>query len=426
MKLQEDFKAFIDGELSIMDRHTVTKHLETNEADRKAVEELRQLSRGIREYVTKPEPAGLEQTLAALANAKPKTERAQLMVLNLRWVGIAAACMLMIGFVGHFLTGSRGDADMASSSASNSVFEKRVMNDTAASPKAANDAPVLDQEKAPAIVDGAAGKGGFAGASSFGTTKGMAKAIPQSNGKIMPSVSSPAPSPPPAVRRGVQPLVQKDASLTVKVKSVAQAQQNVETMVVGLQGFVQQSNRNETEGQDGQATMSLRVPVQQFDTAVKEIRALGDVVSETSSGNDVTSNVVDMDARLRVLRAEESDYLVLLRRARRTGEIMEIKDKLTEIRTEIESIVGQENTTKDMAAYSTINVTLTQKPLVGQIGDKTGAQDAWLSDTWATAINGLSAAGRLIGQLLIFVLVWSPIWVPTALIGAWIYRKARW
>ena len=112
-------------------------------------------------------------------------------------------------------------------------------------------------------------------------------------------------------------------------------------------------------------------------------------------------------------------------RARRTGEIMEIRDKLTEIRTEIESITGQRNVTKDMAAFSTINVTLEQRPIAGQAPKQEG-QDTWLNDTWATAVNGLSAAGKIVTQLLIFVLVWAPIWVPTSLLGAWIYRKVKW
>jgi len=242
---------------------------------------------------------------------------------------------------------------------------------------------------------------------------------------IQPPADTGIPLPAPPIQHSRQPLIQKDASLTVRVKSVAQAQQNIETMAAGLGGFVQQSNRNEAEGQTGTATLALRIPVRQFDEALKEIRSQGDVVSDSSNGNDVTSDVVDMEARLKVLRAEESDYLVLLGRARRTGEIMEIRDKLTEIRTEIESITSQRNVAKDMAAYSTINVTLEQRPLVGQV-PKVEGQDTWLTDTWATAVNGLSAAGKIIAQLFIFVLVWAPIWIPTALIGAWIYRKVKW
>jgi hypothetical protein len=131
-----------------------------------------------------------------------------------------------------------------------------------------------------------------------------------------------------------------------------------------------------------------------------------------------------MEARLKVLRAEESDYLTLLSRARSVAAIMAVRDKLTEIREEIESIDSQRKTTRDLAAMSTINVTLSQKTAIGEPKPEGG--DSWLNDSWASAVNGLASAGRVLAQLFIFILVWSPLWIPTTLIGAWAYRRVKW
>ncbi|MHB8637324.1 MAG: DUF4349 domain-containing protein [Fimbriimonadaceae bacterium] len=431
MKLQENFKAFCDGELSIAERQQVAQHLESNEADRKAVEDLQRLSAAIREYVTRPEAAGLEQTLAALELARPRAKQRAAFAQQMRWLGWTAAAVVGVGFIATvmFPTFAQSKAQAKRSSA---LAMQRIA--AIAAGEAGGDAST---SSAHAPAGGAMGGAGRPGGAATGSLNGArADMAPRSaaksiagpeNGELQPNGArnGKIATPPPQAHSWTQSLIQKDASLTVRVKNVADAQQNIEGVVAGHGGWVQQSNRDEGEGQAGVATLTLRVPVSQFDVVLKSIRALGDVVSDSSSGNDVTGDVVDMDARLKVLRAEESDYMVLLGRARRTGEIMEIRDKLTQIRTDIESIVGQRNVTKDMAAFSTISVTLEQRPLVGQPA-KLDGQDPWLGDTWATAVNGLSVAGKLLAQLFIFVLVWAPIWVPTALLGAWAYRKLKW
>ena len=98
---------------------------------------------------------------------------------------------------------------------------------------------------------------------------------------------------------------------------------------------------------------------------------------------------------MKVLRAEESDYMVLLGRARSmTALIIEIKDKLTEIREEIESIDRQRKSTKDLANYSTINVHLAakggepEKPKADKDKEK---DKGWLDSTWSAAVGSLEA-----------------------------------
>jgi len=471
MSLQHLYKAFSDGELSIAERRLVEKELESNEAVRKEIEDLRRLSKSIREYVTQPEPSGLEATLAAIETAKPKAKQQRAMFQQLRWVAWTAAAVVGVGLVcmvffpvfaqsryqarsvsalaekkanafamspmppgetttgttGSTATGTGGGDGMADARA-DTAFKGAAGGAVPGGP------PLPERAKANDALGGGAGRhlGGNSGSSGRGSNSAANGAnafngAPPSDGEINPQSAVGLATPASPTPHRAPQLIEKTAGLTVKVKNIAEAQQAVEMDAKAAGGWVQESNRSEAEGQAGTATITIRVPVSQFENTLKAIRALGDVTGDSSSGNDVTGDVVDMDARLKVLRAEEADYMILLGRARRTGEIMEIRDKLTEIRTEIESTLGQRNMTKDQAAFSTINVSLTQRPSVGDHSSKSGdGADSWLGDTWATAVNGLSAAGRVLGQLLIFTLVWAPIWVPTALAGAWLYRKLKW
>jgi hypothetical protein len=443
MKLQENLKAFVDGEMSAQECALIHKELESSLELQKEVNDLNRLSASIRAYVTQPKPVGLEATLASLEKAKPKARAKTLMVHQLRWVSGFAVAIIFIGLAGKMLTSSSGDhddsdinpalakaapsPDTASSTVASSSKSKR--NDPILQNGAVHDA--LSGDGAPSAMAGAMAKKANVRDLSSQFNAGASRArttLPATPGLPIPSDADKiAASKATRTIEGIpkRGLIVKDASLGVKVKNVAESQHTAEGIAVGLGGYVERSDRSEAEGSKGEASLILRVPIQHFEDAVKQIRSLGDVVSDSSSGNDVTSDVVDMDARLKVLRAEESDYLVLLARARSTSAIMAIKDKLTEIRQQIEGIDSERKSTKDLASYSTITVELTQtgrdvKPILLET-DK-----SWLTGTWTSAVDGLGAAGKVIAQLFIFVLVWSPIWIPVALLSAWLYRRYKW
>lgn len=424
MNVTEDFKAYIDGEATPAERLRVDKHLAENPADRAAFDDLQRLSKAIREYVTQPEPVGLEKTLTALAAAKPNVRRQRLWRQQLVWLGAAAGCLLVVAALFPVFAQNKESAARLSLRGVNSSADTApsTNGDVTLPPSdGAGEASAKSSRASGAVPIGGAlsqhGASAGAGGNSYGQFA--------SAGKLKSEMEPDSSSTPPRGPSGRAPLVQKNAAMTVDVKDVAGAQHNVENTTRGLGGFVQTSNRSEAKDQSSEADLVIRVPVRQYEEALNNIRALGNVVSESSNGNDVTADVVDMEARLKVLRAEESDYLTLLTRARSIASIMAIRDKLTEIRSEIESITAERNTTKDMAAMSTIQVTL-RKVSPTQPESKSEGDNVWLNDTWSTAVGGLGSAGKVLAQLLIFLVVWAPIWVPTTLLGAWVYRKLRW
>ena len=87
-------------------------------------------------------------------------------------------------------------------------------------------------------------------------------------------------------------------------------------------GFIATSDSS--RGADRQATLTLRVPAAAYDATLNELRHLGKVSSETLGGKDVTSTLVDLDARLRSLRAQESALNALLAKANTVGETPQV------------------------------------------------------------------------------------------------------
>lgn len=128
----------------------------------------------------------------------------------------------------------------------------------------------------------------------------------------------------------------RDVTLNLIVKSPAQASEKVIQAAQSVGGFLVTSQVN--GGTDASyATLTIRVPSATFEQVRSEIRQLGlRVDSENLEAQDVTKQYVDQEARLRNLRAEEEQYLGILRKATTVKDTLEVSDKLNEVRGAIE------------------------------------------------------------------------------------------
>lgn len=210
----------------------------------------------------------------------------------------------------------------------------------------------------------------------------------------------------------------RTGQLSLIVKDVVSAQEQAIKIVSGLGGMEQNTGSSRTQTGLGTANLTLRVPEARFSEAMRQLKALGEFESENKTGEDVTAQVADVEARLKVLKAEEEQYVTLLRATRKIGEILEVKERLSQVRQEIESLAAQSKALRRQASYSTIELTLREKPTV----DKPAPPENWTEDTWTNAKRMLAEFGRFLGQAGIYLLVLSPIWLPIAI---YIWLKSR-
>jgi hypothetical protein len=120
------------------------------------------------------------------------------------------------------------------------------------------------------------------------------------------------------------------------VKSPRDTSEKIRQLTERVGGFLVSS---ETSGdQDAfSASLQIRVPANKFEAIRGEIRELGlRVENERLEAQDVTKQYVDRAARLRNLRAQETQYLGILKQAKTVKDTLEVSDKLNEARGEIE------------------------------------------------------------------------------------------
>lgn len=116
-------------------------------------------------------------------------------------------------------------------------------------------------------------------------------------------------------------------------------------------GFVHSSSsgRSDTRG-----SLTMRVPSQKFEIALSELEDLGSVRSEHISGQDVSQDFVDLEARLRNWESQEAVLLRLMDRAQSVRDTIRVQSQLSRVQLEIEQIRGRLRFLRDQTSYGTI------------------------------------------------------------------------
>jgi VIT1/CCC1 family predicted Fe2+/Mn2+ transporter len=109
-----------------------------------------------------------------------------------------------------------------------------------------------------------------------------------------------------------------------------------------------------------QTTITIKVPATQYESCFAQIKALGKVKSESSSGQDVTRQYIDLSARLKNLQAEEKQLSDIMGMSRNVTEILSVEKELFRVRGDIESTQAQLNYLGSQVDFSTITVSVAE------------------------------------------------------------------
>ena len=196
------------------------------------------------------------------------------------------------------------------------------------------------------------------------------------------------------------------ANIALKASDPWALADQAQSVAIGLGGDV--IGLNESGTNDNRvATLTLRVPSQQFTEALRRLRALdADVVSSTVNGQDVSDQFVDLKARLAAKQAEEQRYNALLTRATTIDEILKVDSALGTVRTQIEQLQGQVNSISARTQFSTITVSIS--PAIAPVVTPTSTWDPAKTATLAFAT--LAAVLRGFADIAIWMLVFG--WIP--------------
>jgi len=227
-------------------------------------------------------------------------------------------------------------------------------------------------------------------------------------------------------------LVIKNASLALVVQDPEGSANAINALANELGGYVVSSNTYRASvdaagNEIKQASVSLRVPVEKLDEALRRLKAMAvEVESENVSGEDVTSQYTDLESQLRNLEAAEAQLQKIMEGASETEDVLNVYNQLVSIRGQIEQVKGQMKYYSESAALSYITVNLIPDALSQPLevagwrpeGVAKEAFEALLRAFQEIATAAIWIVIYLLPLLLVFGL---PLW----LVGRWAVRRLR-
>ena len=168
------------------------------------------------------------------------------------------------------------------------------------------------------------------------------------------------------------------------------------------------------------ASVTLGVPVDEFEKVLSRLRGLAiEVRDETASGDDVTDQYVDLQSQLTTLEATRERVKSFLDEAKNVDEALRINQELANLDAQIEQIKGRMNYLNDRSSYSTITINFEPElPELAPVPVQGWNPGVVLKDALKALTNAYQGVAELVIWLLVVIL---PIILPPTLIlwGIW-------
>lgn len=207
------------------------------------------------------------------------------------------------------------------------------------------------------------------------------------------------------------------SSLKIETTEYDNSISSLERLVDEYEGFIQ-SSKVETRVQTGRssslrrATYTIRIPAERRLSFISSSGNVGKIVLNETRGDDVTDQFFDTQARLDSLEVQETRLIQLMEEASNLSDILDIEDRLSQVRYEIEYLTGTLSKLSALVSLSTVNVEITEVREITEPSPDTFWGE--IQDTFRSSVFALVRTLRVIALgvvaifpfiALIFVLV---------------------
>lgn len=206
-------------------------------------------------------------------------------------------------------------------------------------------------------------------------------------------------------------LLIKTADLFYEKKDLPTERNRIHELLKEFKGYTLSEDEYHYDNSKG-INITVKVPSHEFDSFIAKVGSgVTNFTRKDIFTEDVTSEFVDAQARIKSKKALEDRYLILLSKANQMEDMLMIEEKLSEVRNDIEGIQGRLNYLQTMTKYSTIHLKISypvpvnknQKPGFGA-RSQSAFQRGW--DALVTFfVNIISAWPAITISLIIFLIL---------------------
>lgn len=216
-------------------------------------------------------------------------------------------------------------------------------------------------------------------------------------------------------------MMVKNANQSLYVKDVKESMEAIESFAKNIGGYTVSKSINEPQ-ESSSGYITLRVPAEKLEETLtyfgeKAVR----VVYESVSGNDITDQFVDTQEKLAILEKTKAIFVGMLDSATNFDQILRAQTEILNVQRQIDSVKGQIEYMEKTAEMSLVSVDLSTDEL--ELGYS--PEGSWRPGVvFKLAVRSLIGTARKAGNAVIWLGVYSVIWVP-ALIVVLVVRKRR-
>lgn len=227
----------------------------------------------------------------------------------------------------------------------------------------------------------------------------------------------------------VDKKVIKNGSISLKVNKVDAAYEKISKIASDNGGEIFSSSFYQSgSGDTRNGHVIVRVPVANFEKAFLEIKKTAAlVVSESTSGQDITEEYADFQAQLKNKQAEEQQFLQIMSQAQKIQDILDVTRELSRVRGEIEQLQGRIKYLSSQADSANIFVSLSEDANV--VIDKSWRPFQEVKDAAKNLIKRFQGFINFVIVLVITVIPIAALYLILAFaaykIGLKIYQKFK-
>ncbi|MBI3912949.1 MAG: DUF4349 domain-containing protein [Chloroflexi bacterium] len=230
-------------------------------------------------------------------------------------------------------------------------------------------------------------------------------------------------------------MIVRTVNMNLEVADSEKAVTDINAIVAQYKGYVAATNLRRNARNRLGGSITLRIPAESLDAALKQIKAAGlQVLTENSNANDVTDRYTDLGAQLKNLEAAEVELRKLFESVReksgKADEILAVYNRLTQIRQQIEQIKGQINVIEKTSTLATVTIELTQHEDVDIVDSNRWLPDRTAREALRALVQALQGIANLIIWFALFVLpillvALTPLLLFAAIVRAVWRRRAK-
>lgn len=219
-------------------------------------------------------------------------------------------------------------------------------------------------------------------------------------------------------------MIIKSGTMNIETEKYDESANQIADYVKKAGGFITNSSSSVNGSGKKQGSLTIRINSDKYDQMVKDMNNFGKILNSQINGNDVTSEYIDLQARLTTQGELEKRLLTLLNeKTARLTDVVDVEQKLSNVREEIEKIQGRMKFLKNQTEFSTLTVSIYEPSLM-----TTSSGGGFFYELGQGVSRGLKGFTEILSGIITIAIALLPILVILAVLAyviIFIIRKAK-